>query len=134
MPLQGFGVAPAGTHLLQIGRHGLLKRGQGKMTGLVLPGGATQHAGRWFVHRLSLYGGRVSSQDRFFTEVWLPWVWLQVISLDEFWWPGVVVVASLGGAFLGHCPWAGWKGPQGETGEREHENPLAIFNGSGGSN
>ncbi len=37
MPLQGFGVAPAGTHLLHIGRHGLLKSGQGKMTALVLP-------------------------------------------------------------------------------------------------
>ena len=37
MPLQGFGIAPAGTHLLHIGRYGLLKSGQGKMNGLVLP-------------------------------------------------------------------------------------------------
>jgi hypothetical protein len=32
MPLQGFGVAPTGTHLLYIVR----QRGQGKMIGLVL--------------------------------------------------------------------------------------------------
>ena len=52
MPLQGFGVAPAGTHLLHIGRDGLLKRDQGKMTGLVLPGGAARRAGGWDVHEV----------------------------------------------------------------------------------
>ncbi len=38
MPLQGFGVAPAGTHLLQIGCDALLNWEQGVMTGLALPG------------------------------------------------------------------------------------------------
>jgi hypothetical protein len=69
MPLQGFGVAPADTHLLHIGRHGLLERSQGMMTSLVLPGGAARRAQEWFVQRLSLRGVPVSSQDHFFKEV-----------------------------------------------------------------
>src|SRR6266702_2036419 len=83
MPPQGFGVAPEGTHLLQIGLHGLLKSGQGKMTGLVLPGGAARRAGGWYVHGLSLHGVLVSSRGRFFKEVRLRWERLRVISLDE---------------------------------------------------
>ena len=80
MPLQGFEIAPAGTHLLHIGRHGLLERSQGMMTSLVLPGGAARRAQGWFVHRLSLRGVPVSSQDHFFKEVWLLWEWLGVLS------------------------------------------------------
>ena len=85
------------------------------------------------MQRLSLYGGRVSIQDRFFTEVWLRWVWLQVISLDEFWWPGVFVVASLRGPFLGHWQWPGCIGQQEEAEQRQHEIPLAICSGRVGS-
>src|SRR3981081_536319 len=94
MPLQGFGIAPTGTHLLQIGRHGLLKSSQGKMTGLVLPGGAARRAGGWYVHGLSLRGVLVSSRDRFFKEVRLRWEGLRGASLGEFWWPGFFPVGS----------------------------------------
>jgi hypothetical protein len=45
MSLQGIGIAPAGTHSLQIGRHGLPKSGQGKMTGPTLPSGTARRAG-----------------------------------------------------------------------------------------
>ena len=47
MPLQGFGSAPTGTHLLHIGCDGLLKGGQGKMLGLVLPGGVARRHWGW---------------------------------------------------------------------------------------
>src|SRR5260370_15052031 len=94
MRVEGLGMAAAGTHLLEIGRHSLLKSGHGKMTGLVLPSGAARRAGGWYVHGLSLRGVLVSRRDRFFKEVRLRWEWLRVASLDEFWWPGFFPVGS----------------------------------------
>ena len=61
---------------------------------LLLPGGAAQRAGGWYVHGLSLRGVLVSSRDRFFKEMRLRWEWLRGISLDEFCWPGFFPVGS----------------------------------------
>src|SRR5260370_1041697 len=90
MPLQGFGIAPVDTHLLQIRRDSLLKSDQGTRPGLVLLGGAARRTGGWDVHRLHLRGVLVSTRDAFFREVRLRWKWLRGASLDEFWWPGVL--------------------------------------------
>src|SRR5213082_2383343 len=113
MSLQGFGVAPAGTHLLQIGRHGLLKSGQGKMTGLVFPGGAARRAGGWDVHELSLSGGLGSLRGRCFKEGRIVWRVRPVQDLLAARRP-LLVVCSLR-SFLGRKPRDGYTGGQGEA-------------------
>src|SRR6266566_1055456 len=126
MPLQGFGIAPAGTHLLQIGRHGLLKRGQGKMTGLVLPGGATRRAGRWDVHEPSLRGGLVSNRGSFFKEGRIVWRVRPVQDLLAARKP-LVVICPLS-FFLGSKPRDGCTGGQGKV-ELWPDRPVASHRG-----
>src|SRR5450755_1908744 len=88
MPPQSLGSATSGTHLLHIGRDGLLNCDQGKMSGLALPGAVTLRPWGWCGMRLSLCGILVSTRDHFFRKVWIHWVWLRVPSLDAFWLPG----------------------------------------------